>query len=144
MSYRTSYSQREESRGGRGGGVSGGGGGMGSSSNMMGMGGGSLGGAGSFGGNNNMMAGSSSSGNNANEDSPPMSRLFVICSKVNTEQDIRDAFEKFGDIEDVWVVQNKQTGENKGEAFCWTLFVGQHTICWTMTIWGVLGVTRPR
>lgn len=43
-----------------------------------------------------------------------MSRLFVICNKANTEQEIRDAFEKFGEIEDVWVVQNKQTGENKG------------------------------
>lgn len=31
-------------------------------------------------------------------DDPPMSRLFVVCSKNNTEQDFKDAFAKFGKI----------------------------------------------
>lgn len=47
-------------------------------------------------------------------DDPPMSRLFIICNKSNTEDDFRDAFERFGDIEEIWVVRDKQTGENKG------------------------------
>lgn len=105
MSYR-SYSQRDEGSRGRIGGVGGG------SSNSGG------GGYGSGGGGN---SGGHGSGNSTGEDTPPMSRLFVICNKANTEQEIRDAFEKFGDIEDVWVVQNKQTGENKGTCAClWT------------------------
>lgn len=85
MSYR-SYSHRDE--GSRGGGGGGGGSGNGSGSNQK---------------------------ETASEDVPPMSRLFVICNKSNTEEDIRAAFEQFGEIEEVWVVRNKQTGENKGK-----------------------------
>lgn len=48
-------------------------------------------------------------------DEPPMSRLFIICNKANTEADFRDAFEKFGKIEEIWVVKDKLTGENKGK-----------------------------
>lgn len=89
MSFR-SFSHRDEgSRGGGGSGIGSGGGG---------------GGGGSGGGQKETAA----------EDVPPMSRLFVICNKSNTEEDIRSAFEQFGDIEEVWVVRNKQTGENKG------------------------------
>lgn len=47
-------------------------------------------------------------------DNPPMSRLFVICNKNQDENDFRDAFSKFGTIEEIWVVQDKYTGENKG------------------------------
>lgn len=87
MSYR-SYSHRDEgSRGGGGGGSSGNGSGGGGGSGQK---------------------------ETSAEDVPPMSRLFVICNKSNTEEDIRAAFEQFGDIEEVWVVRNKQTGENKG------------------------------
>lgn len=31
-------------------------------------------------------------------DEPPMSRLFVVCSKTTSEQDFRNAFAKFGKI----------------------------------------------
>jgi hypothetical protein len=31
-------------------------------------------------------------------DDPPMSRLFVVCSKNTSEQDFRNAFAKFGNI----------------------------------------------
>ncbi|KAG4078717.1 hypothetical protein HA402_015307 [Bradysia odoriphaga] len=47
-------------------------------------------------------------------DDPPMSRLFIICNKNQNEDDFRDAFEKFGTIEEVWVVRDKTTGDNKG------------------------------
>lgn len=48
-------------------------------------------------------------------DDPPNSRLFVICHKSLEEDDLRKAFEKFGKIEDIWVVKDRNTGENKGE-----------------------------
>ena len=50
-------------------------------------------------------------------DDPPNSRLFVICHKSLEEEDLRKAFEKFGRIEDIWVVKDKNTGENKGSFF---------------------------
>lgn len=49
-------------------------------------------------------------------DDPPNSRLFVICHKSLEEDDLRKAFEKFGKIEDIWVVKDRNTGENKGES----------------------------
>lgn len=48
-------------------------------------------------------------------DDPPMSRLFIICNKSNTEEDFRSAFEKYGEIEEIWVVRDKHSGENKGK-----------------------------
>ena len=53
----------------------------------------------------------------AAEDDPPMSRLFVICNKSTTEEDFRDHFEQFGNIEDIWIVKDKNTGINKGVAY---------------------------
>lgn len=53
-------------------------------------------------------------GSTSTLEEPPMSRLFVICNKSQTEEDVRDAFKNFGDIEEVWVVKDKATGENKG------------------------------
>lgn len=53
----------------------------------------------------------------SNDDDPPMSRLFIICNKSHTEEDFRDAFEQYGDIEDIWVVKDKHTQENKGIAY---------------------------
>lgn len=47
-------------------------------------------------------------------DDPPNSRLFVISHKSLEEDDLKKAFEKFGKIEDIWVVKDRQTGENKG------------------------------
>lgn len=56
-------------------------------------------------------------------DSPPMSRLFVICNKNQDENDFRDAFSKFGMIEEIWVVQDKYTGENKGNVVLMLAFL---------------------
>lgn len=53
----------------------------------------------------------------SNDDDPPMSRLFIICNKSHTEEDLRNAFERFGKIEDIWVIKDKQTQENKGIAY---------------------------
>lgn len=49
-------------------------------------------------------------------ENPPMSRLFVICNKNQYEKDFREAFSKFGTIEEIWVVQDKYTGDNKGKS----------------------------
>ncbi|KAK4879522.1 hypothetical protein RN001_007668 [Aquatica leii] len=53
----------------------------------------------------------------SNLDDPPNSRLFIICSKQLTEDDFRNAFSRFGDIEEVWVVKDRQTGERKGVTY---------------------------
>ncbi|XP_030375317.1 RNA-binding protein 45 [Scaptodrosophila lebanonensis] len=53
----------------------------------------------------------------SNDDDPPMSRLFIICNKAHTEEDFREAFSPFGEIEDIWVVKDKHTQENKGIAY---------------------------
>ncbi|KAK7793770.1 hypothetical protein R5R35_000965 [Gryllus longicercus] len=50
-------------------------------------------------------------------DDPPNSRLFIVCSKNITEDDFRTAFEKFGTIEEVWVVKDKTSGEPKGVTY---------------------------
>lgn len=49
------------------------------------------------------------------EDDPPMSRLFIICNKTNTEEEFRESFSKFGTIEEIWIVKDKLTGEHKGQ-----------------------------
>lgn len=50
-------------------------------------------------------------------DDPPNSRLFVICHKSLEEDELRKSFEKFGKIEDIWVVKDRNTGENKGVTY---------------------------
>ncbi|XP_053327172.1 RNA-binding protein 45 [Spea bombifrons] len=52
-----------------------------------------------------------------NLDDPPNSRVFLVVSKSVTEDMIRDRFSEFGDIQDIWVVKDKQTKESKGIAF---------------------------
>ncbi|KAL9700866.1 hypothetical protein quinque_004307 [Culex quinquefasciatus] len=50
-------------------------------------------------------------------DIPPMSRLFIICSKSVTEENLREHFSKFGEIEEVWIVKDRQSGDAKGVAY---------------------------
>lgn len=45
---------------------------------------------------------------------PPNSRLFILCGKTVTEDDLHDAFDKYGHIEDIWIVKDKATNESKG------------------------------
>ncbi|KAF5282768.1 hypothetical protein FQR65_LT02765 [Abscondita terminalis] len=53
----------------------------------------------------------------SNLDDPPNSRLFIICSKQLTEEDFRNAFSTYGDIEEIWVVKDRQTGDRKGVTY---------------------------
>ncbi|KAI5107222.1 RNA-binding protein 45 [Silurus meridionalis] len=50
-------------------------------------------------------------------DDPPNSRLFLVTSKSITEDIIRERFCPFGEIQDIWVVKDKQTKESKGVSF---------------------------
>lgn len=50
-------------------------------------------------------------------DNPPFSRIFIVCSKRHTSEDMKIAFEHFGGIEDVWVVKDKLTKENRGVCY---------------------------
>lgn len=38
-------------------------------------------------------------------DTPPFSRVFVVCSKHHREEEIRAAFQQYGLVEDVWMVK---------------------------------------
>ncbi len=42
-------------------------------------------------------------------------RLFILCGKNATEDEIREAFSKYGEVKDVWVVKDKRTDESKGK-----------------------------
>lgn len=44
----------------------------------------------------------------------PHSRLFIIGPKHLGEDDFRKAFDSFGKIEDIFVVKDRVTGDNKG------------------------------
>ncbi|XP_069574945.1 RNA-binding protein 45 isoform X2 [Brachyistius frenatus] len=52
-----------------------------------------------------------------NLDDPPNSRLFVVTSRSITEDELRESFVGFGDIQGVWLVKDKQTKESKGIAY---------------------------
>ncbi|XP_028278822.1 RNA-binding protein 45 isoform X3 [Parambassis ranga] len=52
-----------------------------------------------------------------NLDDPPNSRLFVVTSRSITEDELRESFSVFGDIQGVWVVKDKQTKESKGISY---------------------------
>ncbi|XP_059060337.1 RNA-binding protein 45-like [Achroia grisella] len=53
---------------------------------------------------------------NFNE-SPTYSRLFVVTEKKVTEDQLRDAFTKFGTLEDIRIPRDHNTGESKGIAY---------------------------
>ena len=50
-------------------------------------------------------------------DNPPNSRLFIVCAKTHTEEEMREHFEKFGPIEDIWCVKDKVTNKSKGVCY---------------------------
>lgn len=51
------------------------------------------------------------------EDTPPRSRLFIICSKEFTEEELADKFRAYGEIEYCKLIRDKQTHESKGYAY---------------------------
>ncbi|XP_051936222.1 RNA-binding protein 45-like isoform X1 [Hippocampus zosterae] len=65
-----------------------------------------------------------------NLDDPPNSRLFLVASRFVTEEELRERFSAFGDIQDVWVVKDKQTKESKG--ICYVKFAKSSQACLAM------------
>ncbi|XP_061693218.1 RNA-binding protein 45 [Syngnathoides biaculeatus] len=65
-----------------------------------------------------------------NLDDPPNSRLFLVASRSVTEDELRDRFSVFGDIQGVWVVKDKQTKESKG--ICYVKFAKSSQACLAM------------
>ncbi|XP_074658938.1 RNA-binding protein 45-like isoform X2 [Tubulanus polymorphus] len=51
------------------------------------------------------------------DDHPPFSRIFVVHAKGVTEADFRESFEKYGEIQDVWIVKDRRTGMDKGVTY---------------------------
>ena len=50
-------------------------------------------------------------------DDPPYSRLFVVYPSQNrsiSDQEFREKFEEYGTIEDIWIVKDKRTNEDRG------------------------------
>jgi hypothetical protein len=47
-------------------------------------------------------------------DYPPFSRLFVLYPKSAAEIELKELFENYGPVEDVWIVREKETGLSKG------------------------------
>ena len=45
---------------------------------------------------------------------PPHSRLFVLCGRGISEDTFKKAFEEYGDVEDIWIVKDRRTNEDKG------------------------------
>nr|XP_061794735.1 RNA-binding protein 45-like isoform X2 [Nerophis lumbriciformis] len=65
-----------------------------------------------------------------NLDDPPNSRLFLVTSRTVTEDELRDRFSVFGDIQGIWVVKDKQTKESKG--ICYVKFAKSSQACRAM------------
>merc|ERR1712137_742505 len=53
-------------------------------------------------------------------DQPPNSRLFVLCDKNSTEQDLIDHFSPYGTVEYCKIIRDKITNASKG--FCYVKF----------------------
>ena len=55
--------------------------------------------------------------NKVDHDKPPFSRVFIVCGKQHSSDDLRDAFKEYGTVVDIWVVKDKNTKENRGIAY---------------------------
>ncbi|XP_026323899.1 RNA-binding protein 45-like [Hyposmocoma kahamanoa] len=51
------------------------------------------------------------------EDKPPYSRVFVVCTKDLREDDLRKCFERYGEVEDIYMPKDRNTGESRGVAY---------------------------
>lgn len=51
------------------------------------------------------------------EDKPPYSRVFVVCTKDLREDDLRKSFEQYGEVEDIYMPKDRNTGESRGVAY---------------------------
>lgn len=57
---------------------------------------------------------------------PPNSRLFILCGKGIREDAFKDAFEKFGTVEDIWIVKDRRTNEEKGWKCLFSFSIAVH------------------
>ncbi|XP_038607209.1 RNA-binding protein 45 isoform X2 [Tachyglossus aculeatus] len=60
------------------------------------------------------IAQSRSSGSHRDVEDEELTRIFVMIPKAYTEEDLRDKFKVYGDIEYCSIIKNKNTGESKG------------------------------
>lgn len=51
------------------------------------------------------------------EEKPPHSRIFVVCGKHISEEELRPHFEKFGEVEDLFIPKDRNSGNSKGVAY---------------------------
>lgn len=51
------------------------------------------------------------------DEQPPYSRIFVVCNKTSTEDDLREPFEALGKVENIYIPRDRNTGESKGVAY---------------------------
>lgn len=61
-----------------------------------------------------LIAQSRSSGNHRDVEDEELTRIFVMIPKSYTEEDLREKFKVYGDIEYCSIIKNKATGESKG------------------------------
>lgn len=54
---------------------------------------------------------------NIDIDNPPFSRVFIVCGRNLTSEEVKNAFSAYGTVEDVRMVKDKVTKENKGICF---------------------------
>ena len=59
--------------------------------------------------------GSRDNGESRGLDDPPNSRLFILCQKGISESEFRNEFSKFGTVEDIWIIKDKRTNEDRGK-----------------------------
>lgn len=50
------------------------------------------------------------------DDIPPNSRIFILHERSTTKEEINEAFKRFGTIDDIWMVRDRGSGENKGRS----------------------------
>uniref|UniRef100_A0A3P8YZ58 RRM domain-containing protein n=1 Tax=Esox lucius TaxID=8010 RepID=A0A3P8YZ58_ESOLU len=60
------------------------------------------------------IAQSRSSGRHRDVEDEELTRIFVMIPKTFTEEDLKDTFKEYGDIEYCVIIKNKTTGESKG------------------------------
>ena len=58
--------------------------------------------------------GNGGTGGTGGNDYPPNSRLFILYQKGISEEEFRCQFAEFGTIEDVWVIKDKQSNQERG------------------------------
>jgi hypothetical protein len=56
-------------------------------------------------------------GSRREDDTERLVRLFIVVPKTATEDEVREHFRQFGDLEYVSIVRNRETGESKGFAY---------------------------